>query len=71
MAATATRPLGKRLWQAIVVAKVSQQAAVLALAGKPSGGVAGLAGKVRSGGQHRGPGGPALLAAAHGRRLSP
>ncbi|MFQ5784264.1 MAG: type II CRISPR-associated endonuclease Cas1 [Alphaproteobacteria bacterium] len=45
----ATRPLGKRLWQALVVAKIVQQAAVLAAAGKPSGGVAALARKVRSG----------------------
>ena len=44
-----TKPLGKRLWQSIVVAKVSQQAAILALIGKPSGGVAGLARKVLSG----------------------
>ena len=46
---SATRPLGKRLWQALVCAKIAQQAAVLAAAGKPSGGVAALARKVRSG----------------------
>jgi CRISPR-associated protein Cas1 len=44
-----TRPLSKRLWQALVVAKVTQQAAMLEIAGKTSGGVAALARKVRSG----------------------
>jgi len=44
-----TRPLAKRLWQSLVHAKVLQQAAVLEIAGKPSGGVAALARKVRSG----------------------
>lgn len=43
------RPLSKRLWQALVVAKVTQQAAMLDIAGKTSGGVAALARKVRSG----------------------
>ena len=46
---SATRPLGKRLWQALVCAKIAQQAAVLAAVGKPSGGVAALARRVRSG----------------------
>lgn len=45
----ATRPLGKRLWQSLVRAKVAQQAAVLELAGQPGGGVANLARRVRSG----------------------
>lgn len=45
----ATRPLGKRLWQILVRAKITQQAAVLEAVGKPSGGVAALARKVRSG----------------------
>ena len=47
--ASVSRPLAKRLWQAIVVAKIGQQAAVLAATGKSSGGVAALARKVRSG----------------------
>ena len=46
---SATRPLGKRLWQALVHAKIIQQAAVLEIAGEPAGGVAALACKVRSG----------------------
>lgn len=45
----ATRPLSKRLWQAIVRAKIMQQAAVLEAAGRPGGGVAALARRVRSG----------------------
>ncbi len=43
------KPLAKRLWQALVVAKVMQQAAMLEAAGKTFGGVAALARKVRSG----------------------
>ncbi|MFQ6018486.1 MAG: type II CRISPR-associated endonuclease Cas1 [Kiloniellaceae bacterium] len=43
------RPLCKRLWRIIVRAKIAQQAAVLEAAGKPSGGVAALTRKVRSG----------------------
>ncbi|MEX2617160.1 MAG: type II CRISPR-associated endonuclease Cas1 [Alphaproteobacteria bacterium] len=43
------KPLAKRLWQGLVVAKVAQQAAVLDIAGKPSGGIAALGRKVRSG----------------------
>lgn len=43
------RPLAKHLWQALVHAKVLQQAAVLEIAGQPAGGVAALARKVRSG----------------------
>lgn len=46
---SATQPLAKRLWQAIVCAKIAQQAAVLDTVGQPSGGVAALARKVRSG----------------------
>lgn len=45
----AAKPLHKRLWQAIVCAKIGQQAAVLEIVGQPSGGVATLARKVRSG----------------------
>lgn len=45
----ATRPLTKRLWQAIVCAKIAQQAAVLDMVGRPSGGVAAMTRKVRSG----------------------
>lgn len=45
----ASRPLVKRLWQALVYAKVMQQAAILEIAGKRPGGVAALARKVRSG----------------------
>lgn len=45
----AARPLEKRLWQMLVVGKISLQAAALDAAGKPSGGVAGLTRKVRSG----------------------
>jgi len=45
----AGRPLCKRLWQALVHAKVLQQAAVLEALGRPAGGVAALAAKVRSG----------------------
>lgn len=44
-----SRPLANRLWQALVVAKIHNQAAVLDLEGKPSGGVRALARKVRSG----------------------
>ncbi len=42
-------PLAKRLWQTLVRAKITQQAAVLDVAGQPSGGVASLTRKVRSG----------------------
>lgn len=45
----AHRPLAKQLWQALVCGKITQQAAVLEAAGKPSGGVAALSRKVRSG----------------------
>ena len=45
----ASQPLKKRAWQAIVCAKISQQAAVLDAAGHRGGGVAALARKVRSG----------------------
>ncbi|MHA1538426.1 MAG: type II CRISPR-associated endonuclease Cas1 [Alphaproteobacteria bacterium] len=45
----APRPLMKRLWQALVVAKIHNQAAVLDLVGKPGAGVRALASRVRSG----------------------
>ena len=45
----AARPLGKRLWRDIVVAKIRNQAAVLTAAGARGGGVEALAGKVKSG----------------------
>jgi len=45
----ASKPLNKRLWQALVRAKIDQQAAVLDAVGKPSGGVAALGRRVRSG----------------------
>lgn len=44
----ATRPLGKRLWQTVVQAKIEQQGAALAALGKPHGGFALLAREVRS-----------------------
>ncbi len=45
----AGRPLCKRLWQIIVRAKITQQAAVVASLGKPAGGFELLARRVRSG----------------------
>lgn len=45
----ASRPLGKRLWQTLVRAKVEQQGAVLAALGRPAGGFRLLARKVGSG----------------------
>ena len=45
----APKPLGKRLWQAIVKTKIAHQAAVLRALGKPAGGLEMLARKVRSG----------------------
>jgi len=45
----APRPLGKRLWQTLVQAKIRQQATVLDNVGKPSGGFDLLARRVRSG----------------------
>jgi CRISPR-associated protein Cas1 len=45
----AARPLGKRLWQLLVQAKVQQQGAALAALGRPSGGFCLLARQVRSG----------------------
>ncbi len=45
----APRPLGKRLWQVLVRAKIRQQAAVLESVGKPSGSFDLLARMVRSG----------------------
>lgn len=45
----AGEPLKKRLWQALVVAKVRQQGAVLARLGKPAGAFDMLARQVRSG----------------------
>lgn len=47
--ADAGKPLLKRLWQAIICGKIIQQAAMLDIAGKTSGGVKALARKVRSG----------------------
>jgi len=44
-----TQPLRKRLWQALVVAKIENQAAVLAQAGKPVEGLRAMAGRVGSG----------------------
>ena len=44
-----SQPLCKRLWQAVVRAKISQQQHALALYGKPSEGFAGLARRVKSG----------------------
>ncbi len=46
---SAVKPLKKRLWQALVHAKIAQQGAVLEAVGQRSGGVAALARKVRSG----------------------
>jgi CRISPR-associated protein Cas1 len=45
----APAPLGKRLWQILVRAKVQQQAATLAALGRPAGGFQLLARQVRSG----------------------
>jgi CRISPR-associated protein Cas1 len=45
----ASQPLRKRLWQALVRAKISQQEHALAFYGMPSAGLAGLARRVRSG----------------------
>lgn len=45
----APAPLGKRLWQILVRAKVQQQAAALAALGRPAGGFQLLARQVRSG----------------------
>ncbi len=45
----ASKPLGKRLWQAIVQAKIRQQANVLELLGLPTDGFEQLARRVRSG----------------------
>ena len=45
----ATKPLGKRLWQAVVRAKIEQQGAVLAALGRNSAGFRLLARKVASG----------------------
>jgi CRISPR-associated protein Cas1 len=45
----ASRPLHKQLWRRIVVAKIQNQAAVLAALGTRSLGLEALAGKVRSG----------------------
>jgi CRISPR-associated protein Cas1 len=44
-----TRPLAKRLWQAVVRAKIVQQGAVLESLGRPSGGFHLLSRKVKSG----------------------
>jgi CRISPR-associated protein Cas1 len=45
----ATRPLGKRLWQVLVQAKIGQQAAVLSALGQTGSGLLLLARQVRSG----------------------
>jgi CRISPR-associated protein Cas1 len=45
----APKPLGKRLWQALVQAKIEHHGAVLAALGRPSGGFRLLARQVRSG----------------------
>ena len=45
----ASLPLRKRLWQAIVKAKIEQQSNVLQLAGESAGGLPALAQRVRSG----------------------
>jgi len=45
----APKPLGKRLWQVLVQAKIEQHAAVLAALGRPAGGFRLLARQVRSG----------------------
>jgi len=45
----ASKPLGKRIWAALVEAKVLRQGLVLAQAGQPSGAFARLARQVRSG----------------------
>lgn len=45
----APRPLCKRLWQSVVRAKIEQQAAVLSIQERPSGGFELLARQVRSG----------------------
>jgi CRISPR-associated protein Cas1 len=45
----ATRPLGKRLWQILVQAKIEQQAAVLEAAGRRGSGLRLLARQVKSG----------------------
>lgn len=45
----ATKPLGKRLWQIIVQAKIEQQGAVLSALGKPGNGFRLLARQVKSG----------------------
>ncbi len=44
-----TKPIGKRLWQIIVRAKIEQQGAVLAALGRPAGGFRLLARQVASG----------------------
>jgi CRISPR-associated protein Cas1 len=46
---SAPAPLGKRLWQVLVRAKIQQQGAALAALGRPSGGFQLLARQVRSG----------------------
>lgn len=45
----ASRPLGKRLWRAIVIAKIQMQGAVLSSIGQEAGAFGMLARKVRSG----------------------
>jgi CRISPR-associated protein Cas1 len=44
-----TQPLRKRLWQALIVAKIENQAACLAAAGKSAGGLPEMAKRVASG----------------------
>jgi CRISPR-associated protein Cas1 len=46
---SATRPLGKRLWQIVVRAKIVQQGAVLDALGRPGGGFRLMAARVASG----------------------
>lgn len=45
----ASKPMGKRLWAQIVRSKLEQQASALEAAGKPTGPIAGLIKKIRSG----------------------
>jgi CRISPR-associated protein Cas1 len=60
----ATKPLGKRLWQIVVRAKIEQQGAVLAALGRPAGGFRLLARQVAAGD-------PANLEAQAARRYWP
>ena len=67
----ASLPLRKRLWQAVVKAKIGQQAAILEMLGIAGGGLEALArrGPVRRPGKRGGPGCAAVLASPLRERL--